>query len=223
MHNNESSRLRGLTKEVISKNLKLKQINCSKEDDKDEICVICQVGFERKEMVGVLECKHCYHVECIKEWLFHKNVCPLYSNEKVKKAHELEKQITVITVLDHEEAVEIKPVKGVPELVVGRRSSKKGTGRRSSPVSRRRRKSNEREERTRRRGRRTVGAVGMVVGAERRTRRIGGRRRGGGTGGEVAKWWWNQRENRQNPEKNGRLGQNPGFRVFKVWAGNKLG
>ncbi|KAL4555920.1 hypothetical protein LXL04_038554 [Taraxacum kok-saghyz] len=77
LNTNENSRLGGLTKEVISKNLKLKQINCSEEDDKDEICVICQVGFERKEMVGVLECKHCYHVECINEWLFHKNVCPL--------------------------------------------------------------------------------------------------------------------------------------------------
>ncbi|KAL7593902.1 hypothetical protein Lser_V15G34339 [Lactuca serriola] len=75
----QSFRHEGLTKKVISKNLKLKQINCFEEEgeDQDGICVICQVGFERKEIVGVLECKHRYHVECIKEWLFHKNVCPL--------------------------------------------------------------------------------------------------------------------------------------------------
>ncbi|KAI3752967.1 hypothetical protein L2E82_25010 [Cichorium intybus] len=73
---NQSFRHGGLTKKVISKNLKLKRIDWCEEEG-DEICVICQVGFEKTETVGILECKHRYHVECIKEWLFRKNVCPL--------------------------------------------------------------------------------------------------------------------------------------------------
>ncbi|KAI3734110.1 hypothetical protein L6452_13573 [Arctium lappa] len=47
------------------------------EEEEGEICVICQKEYEADEMMGRLECKHGYHVECINKWLLHKNVCPI--------------------------------------------------------------------------------------------------------------------------------------------------
>ncbi|KVH94729.1 RING finger protein 44-like [Cynara cardunculus var. scolymus] len=65
----------GLTKEEISESLDIqKHMNLYEED---EICVICQAGFEKDETIGVVECNHRYHAECIKEWLIYKNLCPL--------------------------------------------------------------------------------------------------------------------------------------------------
>ncbi|KAI3818831.1 hypothetical protein L1987_12652 [Smallanthus sonchifolius] len=71
----------GLTEKEITKNLQL--MNYQEEED-DEICVVCQDEFERKEVVGVLQCKHRYHYECIKEWLLHQNVCPLCKSQALR-------------------------------------------------------------------------------------------------------------------------------------------
>ncbi|KAL8248453.1 hypothetical protein R6Q59_005321 [Mikania micrantha] len=65
----------GLIEKVISENLKL-SIH-SDDDEDDEICVICQMEFERSERLGVLECNHRFHPTCIKEWLIRKNLCPV--------------------------------------------------------------------------------------------------------------------------------------------------
>ncbi|KAI3507577.1 hypothetical protein L1887_22565 [Cichorium endivia] len=64
----------GLTKKLISKNLRVAEY-C--EEEEGEICVVCQDEFKSKQRVGVLQCKHQYHPRCIKEWLVRHNVCPL--------------------------------------------------------------------------------------------------------------------------------------------------
>lgn len=71
----------GLSEETISKNLKTSIANVDhskeKEEDQGEICVVCQREYEGNETVATLHCGHCYHANCIKEWLLHKNVCPI--------------------------------------------------------------------------------------------------------------------------------------------------
>ncbi|XP_017699806.2 probable E3 ubiquitin-protein ligase ZFP1 isoform X2 [Phoenix dactylifera] len=76
----------GLTDELILKNLKTamhvpqmsslpnQSLRFAPEND---ACVICQVGYEEKESVGILDCGHNYHAECIKQWLLVKNLCPI--------------------------------------------------------------------------------------------------------------------------------------------------
>ncbi|KAD4178974.1 hypothetical protein R6Q59_022533 [Mikania micrantha] len=46
-------------------------------DEEPKICVICQMDFEDQEKIRVLDCRHEYHVECIKKWLTVKNNCPI--------------------------------------------------------------------------------------------------------------------------------------------------
>ncbi|KAI3750229.1 hypothetical protein L2E82_20862 [Cichorium intybus] len=66
--------LSGLTEKLISKNLRVTKY-CKEEEG--EICVVCQVEFERRERLAVLQCKHRYHPRCITEWLVRQNVCPI--------------------------------------------------------------------------------------------------------------------------------------------------
>ncbi|XP_058095749.1 probable E3 ubiquitin-protein ligase ZFP1 isoform X2 [Magnolia sinica] len=40
-------------------------------------CIICQVEYEDKEKIGILDCGHDYHANCIKQWLVVKNICPI--------------------------------------------------------------------------------------------------------------------------------------------------
>ncbi|XP_066363996.1 probable E3 ubiquitin-protein ligase ZFP1 isoform X2 [Miscanthus floridulus] len=43
----------------------------------NDACIICQEEYEAKELIGTLECGHKYHVNCIKQWLMMKNLCPI--------------------------------------------------------------------------------------------------------------------------------------------------
>lgn len=47
------------------------------EDEDDAACTICFVHMEEGERVGALPCNHCFHVDCLKEWLPRRNTCPL--------------------------------------------------------------------------------------------------------------------------------------------------
>ncbi|VFQ87190.1 unnamed protein product [Cuscuta campestris] len=40
-------------------------------------CSICQEEYESGDEMGKLECGHLYHIHCIKQWLQHKNACPV--------------------------------------------------------------------------------------------------------------------------------------------------
>ncbi|KAG6407835.1 hypothetical protein SASPL_130834 [Salvia splendens] len=62
----------GLQEAEISNCLKkFKHIN------KDWECSICQEKCKVDDEIGMLECGHHHHVECIKQWLLQKNACPV--------------------------------------------------------------------------------------------------------------------------------------------------
>ncbi|KAJ0880377.1 putative transcription factor C2H2 family [Helianthus annuus] len=49
----------------------------SSADQELNSCVICQTNYDDEEQIGVLDCGHEYHVECVKKWLVVKNTCPI--------------------------------------------------------------------------------------------------------------------------------------------------
>eukprot|EP00250_Pteridium_aquilinum_P014217 c21852_g1_i4 orf=402-2738(+) len=52
--------------------------NCGYVPQDIEIkCSICQEEFEEAVELGVLECGHSHHIDCIKQWLLQKNQCPI--------------------------------------------------------------------------------------------------------------------------------------------------
>lgn len=46
-------------------------------------CVICQANFYGEERVGVLNCGHIFHPECIKQWIATAKTCPCCRQEDV--------------------------------------------------------------------------------------------------------------------------------------------
>ena len=68
----------GLPKETIDKIPTDKFSRYRYSDDK---CIICQYEFQYNEKVKVLPCKHCFHPECIEEWLKNQKVCPYCKGE----------------------------------------------------------------------------------------------------------------------------------------------
>ncbi|KAK8309133.1 hypothetical protein V6Z12_D02G107400 [Gossypium hirsutum] len=42
-----------------------------------EPCCVCQEEYNDGEDIGTLECGHGFHADCIKQWLMHKNLCPI--------------------------------------------------------------------------------------------------------------------------------------------------
>ncbi|KAL2523542.1 RING/U-box superfamily protein [Abeliophyllum distichum] len=77
----------GLSEEAIQRNLKvgtsassascstLEVTTCMEQEIK--FCVICQTDYEEQEKIGILDCGHEYHRDCIKKWLVMKNSCPI--------------------------------------------------------------------------------------------------------------------------------------------------
>ncbi|KAL3530411.1 hypothetical protein ACH5RR_009733 [Cinchona calisaya] len=79
-----------LEETIISKHLKTRKYQklANQDDgdeDDDEICVVCQSEFENEETLGILGCGHQYHVDCIKRWLQHKNVCPICKRTAIQE------------------------------------------------------------------------------------------------------------------------------------------
>ncbi|CAA0812416.1 RING/U-box superfamily protein [Striga hermonthica] len=60
----------GVSEEALSRGLKRKR-------GSGEMCVVCQDLLGEGEQVAGLVCGHDYHVDCIKQWLREKNLCPL--------------------------------------------------------------------------------------------------------------------------------------------------
>ncbi|XP_071730124.1 uncharacterized protein [Rutidosis leptorrhynchoides] len=71
----------GLTDDFISDHLRIRTFfNLEDVDlavEEPNLCVICQMEFEDQEKIGMLDCWHEYHEECIKKWLTVKNNCPI--------------------------------------------------------------------------------------------------------------------------------------------------
>lgn len=65
----------------LQKNDNIK-INIKKDIYKTEYnnfpnCIICSDEFKKNEEIAILECNHIYHINCINEWGFYKQECPL--------------------------------------------------------------------------------------------------------------------------------------------------
>ena len=39
-------------------------------------CLVCQCEFEHSEELRELPCQHCFHVDCVDQWLMEKDFCP---------------------------------------------------------------------------------------------------------------------------------------------------
>ncbi|KAL7002698.1 RING-type E3 ubiquitin transferase [Sarracenia purpurea var. burkii] len=66
----------GLSRQQILRHLKTRA-HISSSDEEPEICVICQAEYACNEEIGTLQCRHCFHAECIQKWLQQKNICPI--------------------------------------------------------------------------------------------------------------------------------------------------
>ncbi|PRQ27716.1 putative transcription factor C2H2 family [Rosa chinensis] len=69
----------GLSEEIISNRLKHKKYiaEASQAETETEPCCICQEEYNEGDDLGMLECGHDFHSDCIKQWLTHKNLCPI--------------------------------------------------------------------------------------------------------------------------------------------------
>ncbi|CAJ1945587.1 unnamed protein product [Cylindrotheca closterium] len=54
------------------------------EDDPSICCTICFGPLQEGDRIASLECKHIFHVECIKGWVQRKNTCPLCATQIAK-------------------------------------------------------------------------------------------------------------------------------------------
>eukprot|EP00586_Coscinodiscus_wailesii_P010596 CAMPEP_0172508150 /NCGR_PEP_ID=MMETSP1066-20121228/209696_1 /TAXON_ID=671091 /ORGANISM="Coscinodiscus wailesii, Strain CCMP2513" /LENGTH=362 /DNA_ID=CAMNT_0013286001 /DNA_START=191 /DNA_END=1279 /DNA_ORIENTATION=- len=53
-----------------------KEVGDNVDDDSLVKCLICQCGYENGERLRVLPCQHCFHMECVDQWLESRDVCP---------------------------------------------------------------------------------------------------------------------------------------------------
>ncbi|KAL6504340.1 hypothetical protein OROGR_026263 [Orobanche gracilis] len=69
----------GLNEGTIMSRLKQhKYINLVAQNQAEpEPCCICREEYNDGEDLGTLECGHGFHRDCIKQWLTHKNLCPI--------------------------------------------------------------------------------------------------------------------------------------------------
>ncbi|KAI4389891.1 hypothetical protein MLD38_002061 [Melastoma candidum] len=69
----------GLSEETILAQLKRCPHTASTTGSTHEIepCCICQEEYNSEDELGALECGHDFHRDCIKQWLMHKNSCPI--------------------------------------------------------------------------------------------------------------------------------------------------
>ncbi|KAG2400553.1 E3 ubiquitin-protein [Vigna angularis] len=68
----------GLSEEAVLKLLKQKKHSVESESPIDaEPCCVCQEDYGDGDDIGTLDCGHDFHSDCIKQWLMHKNLCPI--------------------------------------------------------------------------------------------------------------------------------------------------
>ncbi|OIV96383.1 hypothetical protein TanjilG_09810 [Lupinus angustifolius] len=68
----------GLSEETILKLLKQKKYVAETGSQLDaEPCCVCQENYGDGDDIGTLNCGHDFHSNCIKQWLMHKNMCPI--------------------------------------------------------------------------------------------------------------------------------------------------
>ncbi|KAH7846113.1 hypothetical protein Vadar_010124 [Vaccinium darrowii] len=69
----------GLNEETILKGLKQRKFFsiAMVSQLEEEPCCVCQEQYNEGEYIGTLDCGHEFHTSCIKQWLMHKNLCPI--------------------------------------------------------------------------------------------------------------------------------------------------
>ncbi|XP_042007600.1 E3 ubiquitin-protein ligase MBR2-like isoform X3 [Salvia splendens] len=68
----------GLNEETIMARLKQRKYGDRRADQAvTEPCSICREEYNNEEDLGTLECGHEFHRDCVKQWLMHKNLCPI--------------------------------------------------------------------------------------------------------------------------------------------------
>ncbi|KAF5747012.1 putative protein binding protein [Tripterygium wilfordii] len=68
----------GLSEEITLNQLKQRKFSPAVGiQQENEPCCVCQEEYNGGEDIGTLDCGHDFHAECIKEWLKHKNLCPI--------------------------------------------------------------------------------------------------------------------------------------------------
>lgn len=50
-------------------------------NDSTSKCLICQEKYDQSDNLRVLPCKHCFHIECVDQWLATKDCCPYCRQE----------------------------------------------------------------------------------------------------------------------------------------------
>ncbi|RDX83042.1 putative E3 ubiquitin-protein ligase ZFP1, partial [Mucuna pruriens] len=51
------------------------------EEHETDSCIICQDEYKNQEKIGILQCGHEYHADCLRKWLLVKNVCPICKSQ----------------------------------------------------------------------------------------------------------------------------------------------
>ncbi|KZV46132.1 hypothetical protein F511_29094 [Dorcoceras hygrometricum] len=76
----------GLAEEVIINSLKGKTYVASGAENpvETEPCSICREEYSEGDNLGTLDCGHDFHKDCIKQWLMHKNLCPICKTTGLK-------------------------------------------------------------------------------------------------------------------------------------------
>ncbi|XP_010500194.1 PREDICTED: probable E3 ubiquitin-protein ligase RHG1A [Camelina sativa] len=83
----------GLNEETISNRLKKQKYNSSTGAPQEvEPCCVCQEEYNEGEELGILECGHNFHGQCIKEWLKLKNLCPICKTTGLNTANKRRRQ-----------------------------------------------------------------------------------------------------------------------------------
>ncbi|KHG22704.1 E3 ubiquitin ligase BIG BROTHER-related -like protein [Gossypium arboreum] len=68
----------GLSEETILNRLERRKYSSAPGAQLEaEPCCVCQEEYNDGEDIGTLECGHGFHADCIKQWLMHKNLCPI--------------------------------------------------------------------------------------------------------------------------------------------------
>lgn len=70
----------GLSEETVLKKLKQQKRSITsgtKPEADAEPCCVCQEEYNDGDDLGILECGHDFHTNCIKQWLMQKNLCPI--------------------------------------------------------------------------------------------------------------------------------------------------
>ncbi|KAL1365915.1 hypothetical protein HN51_013864 [Arachis hypogaea] len=64
---------------------KLQILDDASNHQVDKTCTICQEEYEAADELGRLHCEHSYHFHCIKQWVAHKNFCPVCKQQVVAR------------------------------------------------------------------------------------------------------------------------------------------